>query len=76
MEYYYADVHLRNGKTIRVRRRKYTVWGDKYNPSKGMGLIAFYHRRFIENMNEGLSVSQVAKVCPSVSYDCFRARLG
>jgi DNA-binding HxlR family transcriptional regulator len=76
MEYYIKTIHLKNGKTIRVRRRKYMAFGDKYNASKAMALICFYHRKFIEGMNEGLTLSQVSKACPSVSYDSFRSRLG
>ncbi len=76
MEYYVATVHLRNGKVIKVRRRKYMAFGDKYNSAKAMALICFYHRKFIECMPEGLSLSALAKACPSVSYNQLNARLG
>lgn len=76
MEYYIKEIHLRSGKVIRVRKRKFTVWGDRYNSAKGQALIVFYYRKFIEHIPEGLTLSGISRACPSVSYDSFRSRLG
>ena len=76
MEYYIKTIHLKNGKTIRVRRRKYMAFGDKYNSAKAMALICFYHWKFIDGRSEGLSLSAVSKACPAVSYDQLNSRLG